>query len=119
MLASDDALFQDPAHFRGGMVPGDGVHVVFPYLMGATRASYFPLMAQELGAEEARTIRLVNEVMTKDALLPRAWALARVLMQQPGRVRRFSRQLLTQEIKKRMLSQLGYGFALEAYGHLA
>jgi len=119
VLASEDAIFQDPAHFRGGMVPGDGVHVVFPYLMGATRASYFLLTAQELGALEAKEAGLVNEVLSKARLLPRAWELARMLLRQPTRVRRFSRQLLTHEIKCRMHAQLGHGFALEAYAQIA
>lgn len=119
VLVSDDTIFQDPAHFRGGMVPGDGVHVVFPYLMGATRASYFLLTAQELGADEAMRVGMVNEVLPKAAVLPRAWELARLLLQQPSRVRRFSRLLLTQEIKRRMAAELGYGFALEAYAQIA
>jgi enoyl-CoA hydratase/carnithine racemase len=119
VLASHDAIFQDPAHFRGGMVPGDGVHVVFPYLMGATRASYFLFMAQEISAEEARQIGLVNEVVASDALLPRAWEIARLLLQQPARVRRLSRQLLSQEIKSRMIAHLAHGFALEAYAQIA
>lgn len=119
VLAADDALFQDPAHFRGGMVPGDGVHVVMPYLMGATRASYFLMLAQELGAKEAREIGLVNEILPREALLARAWDLAEVLLAQPRRIRRFTRQLLTQELRSLLVARLDHGFALEAYAHNA
>jgi len=119
VLASDDALFQDPAHFRGGMVPGDGVHVVFPYLMGPTRASYFLLMAEELRAEEARRIGLVNEVMPRQTLVARARAVARILLEQPRRVRRASRALFTAELKRRLANDLDHGFALERYAHIA
>jgi enoyl-CoA hydratase/carnithine racemase len=30
VLASETAVFQDLPHFPSGLVPGDGVHVVFP-----------------------------------------------------------------------------------------
>ena len=34
VLAADTAMFQDSAHFTGGLVPGDGMHVVYPLLLG-------------------------------------------------------------------------------------
>jgi enoyl-CoA hydratase/carnithine racemase len=46
VLAADTATFQDSAHFVGGLVPGDGVHVVFPMTMGLNRARYFLLTGQ-------------------------------------------------------------------------
>ena len=69
VLASEDCIFQDSAHFQGGMVPGDGVHIVFPFLLGPNRARYFLLMGQEIDALEAKSLGLVNEVMPKEALV--------------------------------------------------
>ena len=34
VLAADTAQFQDSAHFTGGLVPGDGMHVVYPSCSG-------------------------------------------------------------------------------------
>jgi enoyl-CoA hydratase/carnithine racemase len=34
VLASEDAYFQDLAHFPRGMVPGDGQHVIWPMVIG-------------------------------------------------------------------------------------
>jgi enoyl-CoA hydratase/carnithine racemase len=113
VLASEHATFQDSAHFNGGLVPGDGVHVVFPLLMGTNRGRYFLLTSQVLSATEARDAGLVNEVLAPDALLPRAWEHARALLRQSQLVRRYSRVLLTQDIKRRMHDLLGYGLALE------
>jgi len=31
VLAAEDASFQDAGHFGGGLVPGDGVHVIYPH----------------------------------------------------------------------------------------
>jgi enoyl-CoA hydratase/carnithine racemase len=32
VLAADDVPFQDSAHFPNGMVPGDGMHIIYGYL---------------------------------------------------------------------------------------
>jgi hypothetical protein len=48
--------------------------------------------------------------------LPRAWALAEQLAQQPRLVLRYSRVLLTQQLKRQMHDLLGYGLALEGLG---
>ena len=113
VLCSDNASFQDSAHFHGGLVPGDGVHVVFPLLMGTNRGRYFLLTGQTLSANEAKDLGLVNEVLPRAQLLDRAWTHARMLMQRPPLLRRYARVLLTQDLKKRMQELLGYGLALE------
>jgi enoyl-CoA hydratase/carnithine racemase len=113
VLASDTTTIQDSAHFNGGLVPGDGVHIVFPLLMGLNRGRYFLLTGQVLDARQSLDLGLVNEVMPQDQLLPRAWTLARQLLQRPPLLRRYARVMLTQDLKKRMHELLGYGLALE------
>lgn len=113
VLASETASFQDSAHFVGGLVPGDGVHVVFPMIMGLNRGRYFLLTGQIIGAAEAKAMGLVNEVLPKDRLLPRAWELARVIMRQPELHRRYGRILLTETLRRQMRDLLPYGLALE------
>ena len=113
VLASETATFQDSAHFPGGLVPGDGVHVVFPMVMGLNRGRYFLLTGQVLDAAEALEVGLVNEVLPKDKLMPRAWELAAKIMEQPELNRRYSRILLTEDLRRRMHEYLPYGLALE------
>ena len=113
VLASERATFQDSAHFNGGLVPGDGVHVVFPLIMGPNRGRYFLLTGQVLNAVEAKDLGLVSEVLPHNELLPRAWELARQLQLRPNLLRRYARVMLTQDLKKRMHELLGYGLALE------
>ncbi len=113
VLASPDCYFQDSAHFASGLVPGDGMHVVIPLLMGLTRGRYFLLTGQKLSVEEARTVGLVNEVLPREDLLPRARELATKLMKQPRLVRRYTRTLLTEDLRRRLNDVLGYGLALE------
>ena len=37
VICSENAEFQDAPHFPNGVVPGDGVHVVWPLVLGANR----------------------------------------------------------------------------------
>jgi enoyl-CoA hydratase/carnithine racemase len=113
VLASEDACFQDSAHFVGGLVPGDGVHVVFPMVMGLNRGRYFLLTGQVLSASQALEMGLVNEVLPREKLLPRAWELARKIMELPELNRRYTRLLLVEHLRRRMSELLPYGLALE------
>lgn len=116
VLASEDAAFQDSAHFPNGLVPGDGMHILYPLLLGLNRGRYFLLTGQTLHATEAKDMGLVNEVLPRQQLLPRAWELAEQLAQRPRLVLRYSRVLLTQHVKRLLHDLLGYGLALEGLG---
>jgi enoyl-CoA hydratase/carnithine racemase len=113
VLAADTASFQDAPHYPNGLVPGDGVHVIWPLLLGLNRGRYFLLTGQKLTAKEARDLGVVNEVLPVPDLLPRAWDLARQLLRQPPLTRRYARVLLTQRLKGLMHEYLGYGLALQ------
>jgi enoyl-CoA hydratase/carnithine racemase len=57
VLAAQSAVFQDAAHFRGGAVPGDGVHVVWPLLLGPNRGRVFLFRHRTVGAGGAGSWR--------------------------------------------------------------
>ena len=42
VLAAEHATLQDSAHFRIGMVPGDGVHFIFPPAHGTDPRQVLP-----------------------------------------------------------------------------
>lgn len=118
VLATEDAFIQDTAHFQGGMVPGDGMQTIMPLLMGTTRARYFLFTGEKISAHRALELGLYNEVLPKADLLPRAWDLARLLLQQPELVRRYTCVVLTEELKHKLQSLLGYGLALEGVARM-
>lgn len=113
VIASDNATFQDAPHFPAGLVPGDGVHVLWPALLGPNRGRYFLLTGQTLDAKAALDLGVVSEVVPRDRLLPRARELAEMIAARPLLTRRYARVVLTHEFKRLMHSHLGYGIALE------
>jgi enoyl-CoA hydratase/carnithine racemase len=116
VLAADNATFQDSNHFRNHLVPGDGMHIVMPMLLGPNRGRYFLLTGQTLTASQAYDMGLVGEVLPRERLLSRAREVAQEIAKRPYLVLRYSRLLLTHEIKRQLHDLLGYGLALEGIG---
>lgn len=113
VLASDGAAFQDALHFRKGVLPGDGAHIVWPMLLGINRARYFLLTGQVISAQESLGLGLVNEVLPREKLIDRAWELARDILQRPPLAVQLFRETMLQPYKRRLAQDLGYGLALE------
>lgn len=116
VLAADTAYFQDAPHFRYGTVPGDGVQTVWPLLLGINRGRYFLLTGQRIDAAEAHRLGVVAEVLPAAELVGRAWEIARDLARQPLVTLRYTRAVLTQELKERLLAEVGPGLAYEGLG---
>ena len=89
------------------------MHIVYPLLLGINRGRYFLLTGQTLDARQAQELGLVAEVLPRQELLPRAWALAEQFAQRPSLVLRYTRVLFTQPLKRQLIDYLGYGLALE------
>jgi enoyl-CoA hydratase/carnithine racemase len=113
VLAADTTIFQDAPHFPNGVVPGDGVHIVWPLLLGPNRGRYFLLTGQELTAADALALGVVGEVLPLEQLHSRAWELARNMAAKPALTLRYTRIALTQDLRKRLLTELGHGLLLE------
>jgi enoyl-CoA hydratase/carnithine racemase len=114
VLASDDTLFQDAPHFMGGIVPGDGAHIVWTHVLGPNKGRYFLLMGEELGAAEALARGVVGEILPRDKLLARALEIAAIFASKTDLALRYSRVVLTQRYKRLMDEGLSLGLGLEA-----
>ena len=113
VLAADTAQFQDSAHFPSDVVPGDGMHIVMPLLLGLNRGRYYLLTGQTLDARKAHEFGLVAEVLPPDRLMARAWELAEELAKKPTLALRYTRLLLTEYLRRQMHDLLGYGLGME------
>jgi enoyl-CoA hydratase/carnithine racemase len=94
-------------------VPGDGVQVIWPMLLGPNRGRHFILTSKRLSAAEALQLGVVAEVVPDDQVLARAWDVARDLARQPDVTLRYARIVCTQDIRTRLQAELGHGLALE------
>lgn len=113
VLAAEGAYFQDAPHPAFGIVPGDGLHILWPEVIGEIRGHYFLLTGEKLTALQAKEYGAVNEVMKREDLLPRAWELARYMKKQNPLTLRYTRMALSQRFRRRLQEGLSYGLALE------
>jgi enoyl-CoA hydratase/carnithine racemase len=113
VLASPSTVFQDKPHFEFGIVPGDGVNLLWQEVIGSVRARYFILTRQELDAATAKEWGAVNEIVPADRLLARAREIAEQLASLPPLTSSYTRIALTQKLRRIVDEGIGYGLALE------
>jgi enoyl-CoA hydratase/carnithine racemase len=113
VLATPSTVFQDKPHFEFGIVPGDGVHLLWQEAIGMIRSRYFILTRQELDAKTAREWGAVNEIVPADKLLPRAREIAEALAKLPPLTTKYTRIALTQQLRRIIDEGVTLGLALE------
>ena len=113
ILATPETVFQDKPHFEFGIVPGDGMHILWPEVIGSIRGRFFLLTRQVLDAGTAKTWGVVNEIVPADRLLARAHEIADGIAALPPLTSRYTRIALTQRLRRLVEEGIGYGMALE------
>ncbi|MET4255112.1 enoyl-CoA hydratase/carnithine racemase [Bradyrhizobium sp. S3.12.5] len=113
ILATPETVFQDKPHFDFGIVPGDGVNLLWPEILGSIRGRYFILTRQVLDAATAKSWGVVNEILPSDRLLARAHEIADGIAALPPLTSRYTRIALTQRLRRIIDEGTGYGLALE------
>ena len=78
LIASERATFAD-THGRVGVMPGGGMSIRLPQLIGLNRARQMSLTGNFISATTAYEWGLVNEVVPHESLLDRALELARAI----------------------------------------
>ena len=113
ILATPETVFQDKPHFDFGIVPGDGVNLLWPEVIGSIRGRYFILTRQVLDAQTAKAWGVVNEIVPADRLLARAHDIADAIAALPPLTSRYTRIALTQKLRRIIDEGSGYSLALE------
>jgi enoyl-CoA hydratase/carnithine racemase len=113
VLATPSTVFQDKPHFEFGIVPGDGVHLLWQEVIGSVRGRYFILTRQELDAETAKEWGAVSEIVPANELLPRAREIAEGLAKLPPLTTKYTRMAVTQKLRRLIDEGVTLGLALE------
>jgi enoyl-CoA hydratase/carnithine racemase len=119
IIASDTAEFGDRVHTVDGIVPGDGVHIVWLKVLGVNRGRYLLLTGKTLNAEEALAQGVISEVLPADRLMARAFEIAEVLNQKPLPMLRQIGNVLRAELRRAVASDLLPGLNAEAHAALS
>jgi enoyl-CoA hydratase len=91
LVGSPEARFAD-THARVGILPGWGLSVKLPRLVGVVRAKLISLTGNYVSAEEAERWGLLARVVPADELLPACRALARDMLScEPRTLRGYKR----------------------------
>jgi len=81
-IAADTAKFGQP-EIRVGLIPGAGGTQRLPRLIGMTKAKELIMVGENIGADEALRLGLVNAVVPAESLLDEANKLAAKLVDRP------------------------------------
>lgn len=100
-----------------GIIPGDGGAWILTNAIGATRAAELVLTGDTIDAEEAQRIGLVSRVVSDDALLNEARALAERIAVNPPRTVRLAKRLLREAQHGRLSDVLELSAAFQALAH--
>jgi len=113
IIAGKSASFNDAPHFKGGIVPGDGVFTLWSYYIGPGRAQAMLLSPQPVSASTAKDWGVVAEITPDGQAVARATTLATTWLAAPDVTRRFTRAHFMQPIKQRLVVEIGNGLGLE------
>jgi enoyl-CoA hydratase/carnithine racemase len=113
VIATPNTVFQDKPHFAFGIVPGDGIHSLWPEVIGSIRGRTFVLTQQVIDAEESMRLGVISEIVPPENLLRRAREIAGGIAKLPPLTASYSRVALTQKLRRIVDESVGYGMALE------
>lgn len=112
-VIADDARIGDSHVNKVGLVAGDGGTVIWPLLIGVTKAKEFLMRGTLLNGKEAERIGLVNHVQPAKEVLPFARQIAQELADGPTWATRWTKLSINQIVKERVNHLMEASMALE------
>jgi enoyl-CoA hydratase len=111
-FAAENAMISDP-HIIHGLVPGDGGAIIWPLLIGLSRAKQYLFTGEAMTGAEAARIGLVNQAVPKHELDAKVLEFANKLADQPPRILHFTKMAMNVALKREVSSLLDTAFAYE------
>jgi enoyl-CoA hydratase len=112
IYAAEDARIAD-THVRAGIGAGDGGAVIWPLLVGMSRAKEYLMTGDALTARDAERLGLVNHVVAPAELVAAATAMGRRLADGPQMAIRATKASLNKILRDAANSVLDTSLALE------
>lgn len=113
VIASDTTVFSDFPHLTFGIVPGDGIQVVWEEVLGFNRYRHLTITQGSFTAQQALDWGAVAEVVAQEKVLARAVEIAEQLAARSQLLNRYLAVTLRQRVSRRMAESTALGMALE------
>jgi enoyl-CoA hydratase/carnithine racemase len=104
-------------HFGDATVPGDAQGLIIQAICGLKRGNYMMFMVNGVDAKTCLDWGLVNEIVPREKLLPRAWEIAEKIMKQPRPIRRLTHEITVRPWKRIMQDDFHLQIGLENFGN--
>jgi len=115
-LCVPDFILRDD-HFGDATVPGDAQGLIIQAICGLKRGNYMMFMVNGVDAKTCLDWGLVNEIVPREKLLPRAWEIAEKIMKQPRMIRRLTHEITVRPWKRIMQDDFHLQIGLENFGN--
>jgi len=112
-VMSSEARIGDP-HVRVGVSAGDGGSVIWPLLVGPSRAKEYLMLGLLASGQEAERMNLVNHVVAPDEVMPKAIDLARKLAELPPWAVRYTKATINMSVRAQFAQAMDASLAYEA-----
>ncbi|MFB1298560.1 enoyl-CoA hydratase/isomerase family protein [Mycobacterium sp. pW049] len=113
-VAAETAFLADP-HLAVGLVPGDGAAMLWPLLIGLSRAKHLVFLGERITAAEALEIGLVNRVVPAGKAVEVALEVAQQLARVPHRALQDTKRLMNQHAVRALRDGLDQAISAERH----
>ena len=116
-ICTEDTKIEVP-HAQGGLVPGDGMGLMFQHYLGTKKGNYYIMTSRQVTAQQMLDWGLVSEVVPKGKAVERAWEIARMWKRMPYENRCIMSNLAKRPLMKLFMEDLKLHTVSEQYASL-
>ena len=116
-ICTEDTKIEVP-HAQGGLVPGDGMGLMFQHYLGTKKGNYYMMTTRQVTAPQMLEWGLVSEVVPKGKAVERAWEIARMWKRMPYENRCIMSNLAKRPLMKLFMEDLKLHTTSEQYASL-
>ena len=116
-LVSEDTKIEVP-HAQGGLVPGDGMGLMFQHYLGTKKGNYYMMTSRQVTAQQMLDWGLCSEVLPKGKVVERAWEIARMWKRMSYENRYIMSNLAKRPLMKLFMEDLKLHTVSEQYASL-